>query len=125
MMERPVAQLKTLTTTSTTYVDVINYAISADAKGVCRFILSIDPDPNALYKIQVARVMNIQETEITAVWVLEFPHLTSGVYFQFAPGDMIQVQHRVNPNAVVGTQIKTGASMSLSEVVGGCYEWRM
>jgi len=112
-MERPRTFLNTLTTSSTTYVDLLTTKISEDAKGLCYFVLSIDPDPNALYQIIIARMLNTNDLELTAIWSVTLPHLTSGVYQGLMAGDQIIIRHK----SATGASVKTGISLEFSEVV--------
>lgn len=113
-MERPRMFLDTKTTTSTSYVDLLVTKISNDAKGVCYFVLSIDPDPNALYQIMVARLLNENDLELTAIWTTTLPHLTKGVYEGFQAGDDIVVRHKTIDAA---KEVKSGVSLEFNEVV--------
>jgi hypothetical protein len=82
-MERPRIFLGTFTTSSTNYEPLVDVRISDDALGISYLTMAIDPDPNALYKIIVGRVMSVNETELTAVWSLHLPHLTYGFMTAF------------------------------------------
>jgi len=113
-MERPRIALVTLSTSSTTYVDLLNIEISKDALGVSYFVLSIDPDPKALYKIILARILETNDLEITAIWSVELPHITSGVYKGLKAGDKILIQHKTTDAAVT---VKTGLALAFNEVV--------
>jgi len=87
--------------------------ISNDAKGVCYFVLSIDPDPNALYQIIVTKILNQNNLELTAIWTTSLPHLTKGVYEGFHAGDDIVVRHK----SATGAEVKSAVSLELNEVV--------
>jgi len=113
MPERPRTFLNTLSTSSTSYVDLLATKISEDAKGLCYFVLSIDPDPNALYQIIIARMLNANDLELTAIWSVTLPHLTSGVYQGLNAGDQIIIRHK----SATGASVKTGISLEFNEVV--------
>jgi len=113
-VERPKVFLKTLSTNSTDYQDLVVVQISTDAQGVSFFVLSIDPDPDALYQILVANLLKEVDLEITAVWTLELAHLTCGVYKGFKAGDSIVVRHKSKSAAVT---VKSGVSLAFNEVV--------
>jgi len=112
-VERPRLFLDTKTTNSTDYVDLVSLQISGNAKGVSYLVLSIDPDPNALYQILIARMLNQNDLELTAIWQTVLPHLTKGVYEGLNAGDNIQVRHK----SVSGVAIKSAISLELNEVV--------
>jgi len=112
-LERPRMYLDTKSTSSTDYVDLLVLKVSNDAKGVCYFVLSIDPDPNALYQIIVTRLLNQSELELTAIWTSQLPHLTAGVYEGFSAGDDIVIRHKSKTGAVV----KSAVSLEFNEVV--------
>jgi len=116
MPERPRFYLITSTTNNVNYETILDVGISTDARGISYFTIAMDPDPNALYRITIGSIMTVNELELTAVWSLELPHLTSGVYMGFRPGDRIVIQHR-SPNA---TLIKTGVTLAFNEVVEYC-----
>ena len=113
-MERPRMLLDTKETNSTTYVDLASVKISDDAKGISYFVLSIDPDPNALYRIIIAKILDTVDLEVTAIWTVTFPHLTSGVYQGFRAGDTILIRHRTTNGAIT---VKSGISLAFNEVV--------
>jgi len=112
-MERPRMFLDTKTTSSTSYEDLLVVKISPDAKGLSYFCLSIDPDPKALYQITIARLLNQNDLELTAIWTVELNHLTSGVYEGLNAGDTIMVRQR----SIDGTSVKTGITLEMNEVV--------
>ena len=112
-MERPKFYLTTKTTDSTEYQIVLETEIAKDCKGVSFFTLAVDPDPNALYRIIVGKLMDVTELELTSIWSLNLPHLTTGVYKGLLPGDQIIVWHRsISPDLTV----KTGVTCSFNEV---------
>jgi hypothetical protein len=113
-MERPRVFLDTKTTNSTSYDTIFEVMISQDARGLSFFSLAIDPDPNALYRILIGNMLNVVEVELSAVWSLQLPHLTSGVYEGFRAGDRILVQHRSKSSTVT---VKTGATLAFNEVI--------
>ncbi|MEM1525130.1 MAG: hypothetical protein QW618_03200 [Nitrososphaerales archaeon] len=114
MPERPRLALETRSTNNTSYEDVIKLQLSPDIKGVSFLTLAIDPDPNARYRIIIARLLIVVDLELTAVWSISLPHLTSGVYEGFKPGDWIIIQHKSISSTVT---VKTGATLQLNEVV--------
>ncbi|MEM2197261.1 MAG: hypothetical protein QW290_09300 [Sulfolobales archaeon] len=113
-MERPRIFLDTKSTNSTTYVDLLRVQLSPDIKGVSYFILAIDPDPKALYRIMITRILNVIDLELTAIWQVSLPHLTSGVYEGFEPNDYIIVQHKSTDPTVI---VKSGVALEFNEVV--------
>jgi len=112
-LERPRTFLDTRTTSSTSYVDLLVLKISNDAKGVSYFVLSIDPDPNALYQILVAKILQQNDLELTAIWTTTLPHLTKGVYEGLNAGDDIVIRHK----SATGAAVKSGISLEMNEVV--------
>jgi hypothetical protein len=114
-MERPRFFLDTKATNSTSYETILDVQLSNDIEGLSYFSLAVDPDPKALYRILIGRILNVVEVELTAVWSLELPHLTSGVYLGFDAGDRILIQHRSTDPTVT---VKTGATLAFNEVVG-------
>lgn len=112
-MERPRLALETKTTTSTSYEDIVALKVSDNACGVSYFVLSIDPDPNALYQIIIAKMLHQNDLELTAIWTATLPHLTKGVYDGFLAGDSIIVRHK----STTGVSIKSSVSLEMSEVV--------
>jgi hypothetical protein len=76
--------------------------------------LSIDPDPDALYRIIIGKIMNVVELEITSIWTLELPHLTEGVYAGFHRGDRILIQHRSTSSNIT---VKSGVTLAFNEVI--------
>jgi len=114
--ERPRMFLDTRTTASTDYVELLTVEISNNAKGVSYFVLSIDPDPNALYQITIARMLSVNDLELTAIWTVSLPHLTAGVYEGFNAGDKIIVRHKSTNAAVT---VKSGISCEFNEVAVG------
>jgi len=114
--ERPRIFLDTKTTDSTEYAELLLVEISSNAKGLSYFVLSIDPDPNALYQIQIARLLTQNDLELTAIWTVSLPHLTSGVYEGFNAGDKIVVRHRSTNAAIT---VKSGISCEFNEVTVG------
>jgi len=113
-VERPRIFLDTRTTNQTTYQELLKLQISPDASGISYFVLSIDPDPNALYHIIIANSLNTNDLELTAIWTVALPHLTKGVYEGFHAGDNIIIRHK----AITGFTVKSGISLEMSEVVG-------
>jgi len=116
-VERPRIFLDTQSTTSREYVALLNVRISNDALGISYLTLAIDPDPNALYRIKIGKIFDVTDVELTAVWALELPHLTKGIYAGFGTGDPIFIAHRVKPTAPSETQIKTSFTCAFNEVV--------
>jgi len=114
--ERPRMFLDTRTTASTEYVELLTVEISSNAKGVSYFVLSIDPDPNALYQIVIARMLNVNDLELTAIWTVSLPHLTAGVYEGFDAGDKIMIRHKTINAAIT---VKSGISCEFNEVAVG------
>jgi len=113
-LERPRVFLGTRTTNKTDYEVLVEVEISGDALGISYLTVAIDPDPNALYKIHLGRLMSVTELELTAVWSLLLPHLTYGYYTGFKPGDKILIAHRSKDPM---TSIKTGYTLAFNEVV--------
>jgi hypothetical protein len=116
MPERPRIFLNTISTGNTRYEDVLNVTISSDALGISYLSLAIDPDPNALYRIVIGSFFNVVDMELTAIWGLELPHLTSGFYSMLKRGDKIIIQHKTKDPAVL---VKTSATLVINEVVPG------
>ena len=114
MPERPRIFLNTVSTGSTKYENVLDVTISSDALGISYLSLAIDPDPNALYRIIVGNLLSVVDIELTAIWGLELPHLTSGFYTMLKRGDKIIIQHKTKDPAVV---VKTSATLVVNEVV--------
>ena len=114
-MERPRIFLKTVTTNETDYSTIVDIAISHDARGISYFSMAIDPDPKALYLIIIGNFLYEIDLELTAVWKLELPHLTFGIYSGFKAGDRIIVKHKTtDPN----TAVKSSATVAFNEVIG-------
>ncbi len=113
-MERPRAALQTKSTNSTDYQPIIRLQLSPDIIGISYLTLGVEPDPNALYKIKVGKILDVIDLELTAIWSLELPHLTEGVYAGFDPNDMIEVWHKSTSSTVT---VKSGATCALNEVV--------
>ena len=114
-MERPRPFLATPTTTSQTYVPILNVTISNDAKGVSALDVGINPDPNALYSIIIGKIMSANELALLVIWDLHLAHIEKEWYQGLSQGDTIQILHR-SPS---GASITSGATIFLSEVVVG------
>jgi hypothetical protein len=112
-IERSRSFLKTASTTSTTYVTIVEAEVSRDAKGVSYLSLGVDPDPNALYLIALGRLLNMYDLELTAIWNLLLPHLPDGMYLELRPGDKFLIQHK----SATGVSVKTGLTLAFNEVV--------
>jgi len=114
--ERPRIFLTTTSTGSTKYENVLDVTISSDALGISYLSLAIDPDPNALYRIVIGSFFNVVDIELTAIWGLELPHLTSGFYPVLKRGDKIIIQHKTKDPTTI---VKTSATLVVNEVVLG------
>jgi len=113
-VERPRVFLGTKSTNKTDYESLVEVEISGDALGISYLTLAIDPDPNALYKVHLGRLMSVTELELTAVWSLLLPHLTFGYYAGLKPGDKILIAHRSKDPTIT---VKTGFTLAFNEVV--------
>lgn len=112
-MEKPNLFIKTLSTSSTSPVPLVSVKISEACKGISYFAISIDPDPRALYNILIGRFVDEKDLELTAIWSIELPHLTCGVYTGFQPGDAIVITHRTADPSIT---VKSGISLVFNEV---------
>jgi hypothetical protein len=112
LMEKPILKFNRVSTNSVNFEEVISHKLSPGILGVSRLLLSIDPDPNASYRIQVGTLLYIDDSPISAVFDIDLPHLDSKVYVGLNPGDLITVLHR----SPTGQQITTEAFLELNEV---------
>ena len=113
-MERPRLFIQTEETNETDYVELLDAKISEDVKGLAFFSLSIDPDPDARYEIHISKILDEVELELTAIWSVQFAHLTSGVYTAFKATDHIIIRHKSTDAAVT---VKSGVTAAFNEVV--------
>jgi hypothetical protein len=101
------------TTQSTVYVIILDVTINLDVAGVNNFSLSIDPDPNALYSIQIGKILSVTEAPLSAIWSLVLPLVQGMIYEGLVQGDHVTVQHR----SPTGQSITTGVTAFINEVV--------
>lgn len=111
MIERPVVRFERETTTSTDFQSVLSYRLSSGILGISYLLLSVNPDPNGSYRVKVGRLLQIEDSPISAVLSIELPR-TEKVYKGIEEGEWIVVEHR-SPN---GTQIVTEAFLTVVEV---------
>ena len=112
LMEKPILKFNRVSTNNTDFEEVISHRLSPGILGVSRLLLSINPDSNANYRIQVGTLLYIDDSPISAVFNIDLPHLDSKVYIGLNPGDLIIVLHR----SPTGQQITTEALLELNEV---------
>lgn len=112
-MERPRPFLVSVTTSSVTYVDLINTYVSNDAKGVSALYAGINPDPNAVYRIFIGKIMMVTDVALNVIWDLTMEHIDKGWYQGLTQGDPLLIQVR----SPTGVSTTTNATLYLSEVV--------
>jgi hypothetical protein len=115
LVERPRLEgPRTVTTSSTTFEEILRLQLNPDILGISYLSMSIDPDPNARYRIMIGRLLRVEDEELTAIWSLVLPHLTQGFYKGLHAGDFIRIAHRSTNPAVT---VKTSYALALNEVV--------
>lgn len=116
---KPVMALKNFQTNSTDYQEVLKIKISEECYGVNYLTLSIDPDPNALYKIIISKLMDpIIDLQLTSIWGITLPQLpilnnNAMVYEKILNGDEIKVYVKSINSSIT---VKTSVTLSMIEV---------
>ncbi|MEM2185296.1 MAG: hypothetical protein QXO99_08495 [Candidatus Methanomethylicia archaeon] len=116
---KPVFALKNFQTNSTGYVEALKVKISEECYGVNYLTLSVDPDPNALYKIVISKLMDpISDLQLSSIWGITLPQLPTlnnevMVYERLINGDEIKVYVKSINSSIV---VKTSITLSMIEV---------
>jgi hypothetical protein len=111
MIERPVIRFERKATTSTDFETVLSYRLTSGILGISYLLLSVNPDLNGNYRVKVGRLLQIEDSPISAVLSVELPR-TEKIYKGIEEGEWIVVEHR-SPK---GTQIVTEAFLTVVEV---------
>jgi len=112
LMEKPVLKFNRVATNKRDFEEVISYRLPPSILGVSRLLLSINPDPNASYRVQIGTLFYIDDSKISAVLNIDLPHVQDKVYVGLKGGDIITVLHR----SPTGQEITTEAFLELNEV---------
>jgi len=112
LVEKPVLKFKRATTNSSNFVEVVSHRVSTGILGVSRLLLSINPDVNASYRVQIGGLLYIDDSPISAIFNVDLPHLDSKVYVGLNPGDYITISHR----SLTGANVTTEVFLELNEV---------
>ena len=91
----PLFTIRDHTTSSTTsFEPIISFVLPQNLIGVRYFSISIDPNPDSLFNINIGSFLTAKNVRIFSIWNLQLPELETTYYAGFVPNDVITVEHK-------------------------------